>query len=104
MLGDCLMIFAHDYMNLLKFIDRIKEEFEKLKSQGKITKEDFRFIIGFGYLIKETIGDNKDFAGEEIIKTVRIDHPMKEWIKDNKESQNQIWCTEDTKEQIVKNL
>ena len=96
--GDCIKIFFRkDGTKLLHIandlINKFKINFSNLNG--------LRIVIGYGLCFKEEKEGIIDFAGESIIETVRIDAPMKKYIKKNNENNNQIWITESAKNKII---
>jgi uncharacterized protein YjbI with pentapeptide repeats len=92
--GDCIKVFSRDGVELIWFTRDIMHQFERLKKESPIQIDGFRAVLGYGHCIKEVRVDGTDFAGDCIIDTVRVDQPMKQFLKENGLPANQIWCTE----------
>ncbi len=98
--GDCIKLFFKDGINLIHAAQDLIYEFKKLNRDNDTGIAGFRIVLGYDRLIMEERGRMKDFAGMGIIDTVRVDQPMKEFLKEEKQSLNQIWCTESFKRAI----
>ena len=92
--GDSIKVFSSDGLEVIWLARKIMHQFEALKKRNPIPIDGFRAILGHGHCVKEIRPEGVDFAGDCIIDTVRIDQPMKLYLKQNGLPANQIWCTE----------
>jgi DNA-binding NarL/FixJ family response regulator len=92
--GDSIKVFSRDGLEIIWLARKIMHQFEALKKRNPIPIDGFRAILGHGHCVKEIRPEGADFAGDCIIDTVRIDQPMKLYLKQNGLPANQIWCTE----------
>jgi hypothetical protein len=92
--GDSIKVFSRDGLEVIWLARKIMHQFEALKMRNPIPIDGFRAILGHGHCVKEIRPEGADFAGDCIIDTVRIDQPMKLYLKQNGLPANQIWCTE----------
>ena len=94
--GDGFLIFSTDSMWLFEIAVRLENRFKEFKLRNPSQLGGLRCVLNRGRVnCIEAVGTKeKDFEGDAIIECVRIDQPMKAYLREQKMSGNQIWCTE----------
>lgn len=94
--GDGFLVFSTDSMWLFEIARRLGNRFEEFKLRNPSLLGGLRCVLNRGRVncIEAAGTKEKDFDGDAIIECVRIDQPMKAYLRERKISGNQIWCTE----------
>ncbi|KAA3599360.1 MAG: hypothetical protein DWQ06_10625 [Calditrichaeota bacterium] len=101
--GDDIIAFGLDGMSLVWVAEDLINDFQKLKRDFQdFPIKGFRVVLGYGTCTRQKVGDKISFSGNPIIDTARVDQPMKRYIQENNEDLNQIWCTEDFKDEMTR--
>lgn len=92
--GDCVKVFSRDGVACVWIAMDLIHAFDRLSRSFPSSSAGFRVVLGYGLCTREQLGAEIDFSGQCIIDTVRIDQPMKHYLKTEAMSGSHLWCTQ----------
>jgi len=94
--GDGFLIFSTDSLWLFEVAQELGNRFNQFKLRNPSLLGCLRSVLNRGRVncIEVSGSHEKDFDGDAIIECKRIDQPMKAYLREQKVSGNQVWCTE----------
>jgi uncharacterized protein YjbI with pentapeptide repeats len=92
--GDGFLVFSTDSLWLVDVAQQLGSRLDQFKLRNPSSLGAFRCVLNRGRVTCIRADSGKDFEGDSIIECVRIDQPMKRYLKDEMITGNQIWSTD----------